>query len=57
MKRDIVQVWVLKETKQMIKVLAARQGLSILDYLAWCFSREPEEDGNASTQRPSQANK
>ena len=45
MKRDIVQVWVLKETKQMIKVLAARQGLSILDYLAWCFSKEPTEKG------------
>ena len=37
MKRDLVQLWVTKETRQALKVLAAGAGRSVIDYLEETF--------------------
>ena len=37
MKRDLVQLWVTKETRQAIKVKAAEAGVTVVDYLEVTF--------------------
>lgn len=37
MKRDLVQLWVTKATRQAVKVQAAKAGLSAVDFLEGCF--------------------
>ena len=37
MKRDLVQLWVTKETRQAVKVKAAEAGVTVVDYLEVTF--------------------
>ena len=37
MKRDLVQLWVTKETRQAVKVKAAEAGTTVVDYLEVTF--------------------
>ena len=43
MKRDLVQLWVTKETRQAVKVRAAAAGVTVVDYLEVTFV--PAADG------------
>jgi len=54
MKRDIVQLWVTKATRQIIKVLAAKAGLSAVEYLEEHFSailKGGESENNSGVTR------
>ena len=44
MKRDLVQLWVTRGTRQAVKVLAATNGITVVDYLESIF-KLPTEDG------------
>ena len=37
MKRDLVQLWVTKETRQAVKVKAAEAGVTVVAYLEVAF--------------------
>ena len=51
MKRDITQIWVTKETRRVLKVLAAKVGMSVVEYLEEHFGTVILKGGeNAQTE-------
>ena len=51
MKRDLVQLWVTRETRQAIKVQAVKAGLSAVDFVEGCFHATVSTEKAAKAQR------
>ena len=51
MRRDLVQLWVTRATRQAIKVQAVKAGLSVVDFIEGCFHATVNTEKAAKAQR------
>ena len=55
MKRDLVQIWVTRPTRQVLKVLAAKNCVTVIEYLHETYTDPYSKEGpNAKTSRVAQ---